>query len=89
MSEVWILLIALAIFAGGYLIMDRIDRFLDRSFRSEPPAYQQQHPSSVMLTEDLSDEELIRSIRLFAAQHEQICIILRDSKPDGAGGNAA
>lgn len=92
MSEWLIVLIVLAAFAGGYFIMGGIDRFLVRSFRSEPPEYQQQCPSSVMLTDSLSDEELIRSIRHFAAQHDHISIILRnaafsDAPSHHTGGN--
>lgn len=87
MSDFLLILIVLAIFAGGYQVMGRIDRFLDSSFHCELPEYQQHPPSSIMLSDSLSDEELIDAIRHFAAQHEQTIIILRDSMPDDAGGN--
>lgn len=85
MNEFLILLIVLATFAGGYFVMGGIDRFLARNFCNEPPEYQQQRPSSMMLTDSLSDEELICAIRHFASQHKQIVIILRDSMPDDGG----
>jgi len=84
-NEFLIILIVLATFAGGYFVMGRIDRFLARNFCNEPPEYQQQRPSSMMLTDSLSDEELIHSIRHFAAQHKQTVIILRESLPDDGG----
>ena len=85
MTEFLIILIVLATFAGGYFVMGGIDRFLARSLNNEPPEYQQQRPSSMMLTDSLSDEELIHSIRHFAAQHKQTVIILRESLPDDGG----
>ena len=85
MNEFLIILIVLATFAGGYFVMGGIDRFLARSLNNEPPEYQQQRPSSMMLTDSLSDEELIHSIRHFAAQHKQTVIILQESLPDDGG----
>ena len=85
MNEFLIVLIVLAVFAGGYFVMGGIDRFLACSLSNDPPEYQQQHPCSMMLTDSLSDEELICAIRHFAAQHKQTVIILRDSMPDDGG----
>ena len=85
MNEFLIVLIVLAVFVGGYYVMSGIDRFLARNFCNEPPEYQQQSPSSMMLTDSLSDEELIHSIRHFAVQHKQTVIILRESLPDDGG----
>ena len=85
MNEFLILLIVLATFAGGYFVMGVIDRFLARNFCNEPPEYQQQRPSSMMLTDSLSDEELIRTIRHFSAQHGHSIMILRESLPDDGG----
>ena len=85
MNEFLIVLIVLAVFVGGYYVMGGIDRFLARSLNNEPLEYQQRPPCSMMLTDSLSDEELIHSIRHFAAQHKQTVIILRESLPDDGG----
>lgn len=82
MNEFLIILIVLAGAVGGYFVVGGIDRFLARSFRSEPPAYQRQRPSRVMLNGNLSDEELLHTIHSFAAQHDHISIILQEA---GAG----
>lgn len=84
MNEFLILLIVLATFAGGYFVMGGIDRFLARNFCNEPPEYQQR-PSCMMLPDSLSDEELIRTIRHFSAQHGHSIMILRESLPDDGG----
>ena len=87
MNAFLIMLILLAIFAGGYCIMDKIDRILFCSFHGEPSKYQQR-PSCIMLPDSLSDEDLIRSIRRFSAQHEHSIMILRESLPDDGGNNS-
>jgi len=84
MNAFLIILIMLAIFAGGYCIMDKIDRILSCSFHGEPLEYQQR-PSYMMLPDSLSDEELIHTIRHFSAQHEHSVLILRESLPDDGG----
>lgn len=84
MNTFLIILIILAIFAGGYCIMDKIDRILFCSFHGKPLEYQQR-PSCMMHPDSLSDEELIRSIRRFSAQHEHSIMILRESLPDDGG----
>ena len=86
MNAFLIMLILLAIFAGGYCIMDKIDRILFCSFHGEPLEYQQR-PSCMMLPDSLSDEELIRTIRHFSAQHGHSIMILRRSLPDDGGNN--
>ena len=87
MNAFLIILILLAIFAGGYCIMDKIDRILFCSFHGEPSNYQQR-PSCMMHPDSLSDEELIRTIRHFSAQHEHSIMILRESLPDDGGNDA-
>ena len=87
MNVFLIILIMLAIFAGGYCIMDKIDRILSYSFHGEPSEYQQR-PSCMMLPDSLSDEELIRTICHFSAQHEHSIMILRESLPDDGGNDA-
>ena len=84
MNAFLIMLILLAIFAGGYCIMDKIDRILFCSFHGEPLEYQQR-PSCMMHPDSLSDEELIRTIRHFSAQHGYSIMILRESLPDDGG----
>ena len=84
MNAFLIILIMLAIFAGGYCIMDKIDHVLSSSFHGEPSKYQQR-PSCMMLPDSLSDEELIRTIRHFSAQHGHSIMILRGSLPDDGG----
>ena len=84
MNVFLIILIMLVSFAGGYCIMDKIDRILSCSFHGEPLEYPQR-PSCMMLPDSLSDEELIRTIRHFSAQHGHSIMILRDSLPDDGG----
>ena len=84
MNAFLIILIMLAIFAGGYWIMDKTDHILSCSFHGEKME-SQQRPSRMMIPDSMSDEELIRTIRYFSAQHGHSIMILRESLPDDGG----
>lgn len=81
MKELLLIAAIFAVVAGGFFVMDRVDRLLSSSFPSEPPSFRRMNPSGMLLTDRLSDEEIIRSIRRFASEHGRVSIILQDEPP--------
>ncbi len=78
--EVWrdiVLIIAvLGVFVFGYFLMARLDKFLDENRKTIKKESEKKEPSCVMLTEELTDEEITEEIRRFKSKHEGTCIML-------------
>ncbi len=81
--EVWryiVLIIAvLGMFVFGYFLMTRLDKFLDENRKAIEKENEKKAPSCVMLTEELTDEEITEEIRRFRSKHEGTRVILYDS----------
>lgn len=81
--EVWrdiILIISvLGVFVFGYFLMKRLDQFLDENRKAIEKENERKEPSCVMLTEEMSDEEIAREVKQFREKHAGIRIVLFDS----------
>ena len=81
--EVWrdiILIISvLGVFVFGYFLMARLDKFLDENRKAIEKENEKEEPSCVMLTEELSDEEIAEEVRRFRSKHQGTRIMLYDS----------
>ncbi len=81
--EVWrdiILIISvLGVFVFGYFLMVRLDKFLDENRKAIEKENEKKEPSCVMLTEDMSDEEIAEEVKRFRDKHEGARIFLYDS----------
>ncbi len=81
--EVWrdiILIISvLGVFVFGYFLMSRLDKFLDENRKAIEKENEKKEPSCVMLTEDMSDEEIAEEVKRFRDKHECARIFLYDS----------
>ncbi len=81
--EVWrdiILIISvLCVFVFGYFLMARLDKFLDENRKAIEKEEEKKEPSCVMLTEDMSDEDIVEEIKKFREAHEKTRIVLYDS----------
>ena len=80
--EVWrdilLILCVLGVFVFGYFLMARLDKFLDENRKAIEKEDEKREPSCIMLTEDLSDEEIAEDIKLFRQKHEGTRIVLYD-----------
>lgn len=82
MVEVWkdiiLTVLILRVFVFEYFLMARLDKFLDENRKAIEKENEKREPSCIMLTEDLSDEEIAEEIKLFRQKHEGTRIVLYD-----------
>ena len=81
--EVWrdilLILCVLEVFVFGYFPMARLDKFLDENRKTIENENENREPSCVMLTEEMSDEEIATEVKRFRDKHASARIILYDS----------
>ena len=81
--EVWrdiILVISVpGVFVFGYFLMARLEKFLDENRKAIEKDNEKREPSCVMLTEEMSDEDIVVEVKKFRETHEGTRIILYDS----------
>ena len=81
--EVWrdilLILCVLGVFVFGYFLMARLDKFLDETRKAIEKENEKREPSCVMLTEEMSDEEIATEVKRFRDKHASARIVLYDS----------
>ena len=81
--EVWIdillILCVLGVFVFGYFLMARLDKLLDENRKAIEKENEKIEPSCVMLTEEMSDEEIATEVKRFRDKHASARIVLYDS----------
>ena len=82
MPELLLIISLLGIFAFGFYIMCRLDRFLEENRKALLKENESCEPSEVLLPHGLSDSEILSKIRRFRETHETVDIILSDGKED-------
>ena len=60
----------------GFFVMKRLDKFLDGNRKRTQQEEKEKEPSCVMLTTDMTDEELIKNIRTYEKQRGDAHITL-------------
>ena len=73
--DIVLLITVLGVMGFGFFIMERLDKFLDGNIKRIEEE-KGKEPSCVMLTTDMTDEELIKSIRTYEKQHGEAHISL-------------
>ena len=69
----------------GYLLMVRLDRFLNENRKTIEAEDDKEEPARVLLTDELSDEE----VRKFRKSHKSARVVLYDSSGRGLPDSAA
>lgn len=82
MAELLLIVSLLGIFAFGFYVMCRLDRFLEENRKALLKENESCDPSEVLLPHGLSDSEILSEIRRFRETHGTIDIILSDGKED-------
>ncbi len=82
MAELLLIVSLLGIFAFGFYVMCRLDRFLEENRKALLKENESCEPSEVLLPHGLSDSEILSEIRRFRETHGTINIILSDGKED-------
>lgn len=81
-KDILMIVAVILVFVLMYFLVMRFDRFLGENRRSMESENEKREPSSLMLTDDLSDEEIAEEIRRFREKHGSTRIVLY-SERDG------
>ena len=80
MAELLLIVSLLGIFAFGFYIMCRLDRFLEENRKALLKESNSREPSEILLLQGLSDREILSEIHRFRETHGKVDIILSDGK---------
>lgn len=82
MAELLLIVSLLGVFAFGFFLMGRLDRFLDENRKALLKENESREPSEILLPQGLSDSEILSEIHRFREKHGTVDIILSDGKED-------
>ena len=80
MAELLLIVSLLGIFAFGFYLMSRLDRFLEENKKALLKENESREPSEILLPHGLSDSEILSEIRRFRETHGNVDIILSDGQ---------
>ena len=80
MAELLLIVSLLGIFAFGFYIMCRLDRFLEENRKALLKENESREPSEILLPQGLSESEILCEIRRFRETHRNVDIILSDGQ---------
>lgn len=78
-AELLLIVSLLGVFAFGFFLMGRLDRFLDENRKALLKENETREPSEILLPQGLSDSEILSEIHRFRETHGTVDIILSDS----------
>lgn len=82
MAELLLIVSLLGIFAFGFYLMSRLDRFLEGNRKELLKENESCEPSEILLPRGLSDSEILSEIHRFLETHGTVDIILSDGRKD-------
>lgn len=68
----------IAVFVLIYFLISRLDGYLDAGRRASHLTEEKHLPDSVVLTDRLTDEEILKEIRKFRTEHDGVLVVLYD-----------
>ena len=74
--DIILVVAVLGVMVFGFFVMKRLDKFLDENRKRIEQKEKEKEPSCVMLTTDMTDEELIKNIRTYEKQRGDAYITL-------------
>ena len=74
--DIILVVAVLGVMVFGFFVMKRLDKFLDENIKRIEQEEKEKEPSCVMLTTDMTDEELIKNIRTYEKQRGDAYITL-------------
>ena len=80
MAELLLIVSLLGIFAFGFYLMGRLDRFLEENRKALLKENESCEPSEILLPQGLSDSEILSEIHRFRETHGNVDIILSDGQ---------
>ncbi len=83
MRDILLILSVLGVFVFGYFLMAHLDKFLDENRKAIEKGNEKKEPSCIVLTEEMSDEEIAEEVRRFREKHESTLVVLYDRNDTG------
>lgn len=80
MAELLLIVSLLGIFAFGFYLMSRLDRFLEENRKALLKENESREPSEILLPQGLSESEILCEIHRFRETHGNVDIILSDGQ---------
>ena len=74
--DIILVVAVLGIMVFGFFVMKRLDKFLDENRKRIEQEEKEKEPRCIMLTTDMTDEELIKNIRTYEKQRGDAYITL-------------
>ena len=74
--DIILVVAVLGVMIFGFFVMKRLDKFLDENRKRIEQEEKEKEPSCVMLTTDMTDEELIKNIRTYEKKRGDAYITL-------------
>ena len=74
--DIILVVAVLGVMVFGFFVMKRLDKFFDENRKRIEQEEKEKEPSCVMLTTDMTDEELIKNIRTYEKQRGDAYITL-------------
>ena len=75
-QDIILVVAVLGVMVFGFFVMKRLDKFLDENRKRIEQEEKEKEPSYVMLTTDMTDEELIKNIRTYEKKRGDAYITL-------------
>ncbi len=80
--DVLLVISVLGVMVFGFFIMKRLDKYLDENKKRIEQEEKKKEPRCVMLTTDMTDEELIERIRTYEKKHGDAHIAVYQDEDD-------
>ena len=77
--DIILIIWVLGVFVFGAFLMARLDKFLNENRKAIKKEDEKKEPSYVLLTEEMSDEEIAAEVKRFRDKHASARIVLYDS----------
>ena len=74
--DIILVVAVLGVMVFGFFVMKRLDKFLDENRKRIEQEEKEKEPRCIMLTTDMTDEELIKNIRTYEKQRGDTYITL-------------
>ena len=74
--DIILVVAVLGVMVFGFFVMKRLDKFLDENRKRIEQEEKEKEPRCIMLTTDMTDEELIKNIRTYEKQRGDANITL-------------
>lgn len=83
-EDVFLALAFIAVIIFGYFQMVKLDAFLENNRKHIEDKKEVQEPLYIMLSDNLSDDEIIKEIKCFREKNENVRVVLYNSNSENS-----